>query len=417
MKKRNFILFLAGLFCFSLGIRLFHLSYPSTYVFDEVYHAYTARQIASVDKNVYDPWAKPSIEKVAYEWSHPPLGKLIMAVFVKIFGDNSFGWRLGSAIFGALCILMIALLSYQIIPSEKIALGAAFLLSMENMFLAQSRIAMLDIYVVFFLMLSTYFYIGYKKDTRQKSLLLCALFWGFAIATKWNSVFFLLCLGINEFLTHKNKFSPKSWWPLTQIVLLGLCIYVVSYTHMMSLGWTFTDVLKLQREMFLYHAHLTQTHDYQSTPIQWVFDIRPVWFFVDYSRDAEGVVANIYNIGNPIILVLGFLFILKDLLSGILFKEDSNRFLHIAYLSFLLPLLYSPRLMFFYHYMPSIIFLVLILAQKLFSNIKTPFFSFKNKGVLAVCTLAIVCFACLLPLTMGFFIDKSVVEYYPWTKH
>src|SRR5258708_29552828 len=59
--------------------------------------------------------------------------------------------------------------------------------------------------------------------------------------------------------------------------------------------------------MWWYHTNLKATHPYQSTPFDWIFDLRPVWLFVDYQKEK---VANIYTLENPMIAWFGLVSIL-----------------------------------------------------------------------------------------------------------
>lgn len=59
--------------------------YDSAY-FDEIYHPRTAwEHIRGIEP---------------YEISHPPLGKLIMGVGIRLFGMTPFGWRFMGTLFG-----------------------------------------------------------------------------------------------------------------------------------------------------------------------------------------------------------------------------------------------------------------------------------------------------------------------------
>ena len=61
-------------------------SYFNGMIFDEIYHARTAYE------NIHN--------LSVYEWTHPPLGKLIIALGILIFGMKPFGWRIMGALFG-----------------------------------------------------------------------------------------------------------------------------------------------------------------------------------------------------------------------------------------------------------------------------------------------------------------------------
>ena len=80
---------------FSLAIRFYRLEFPQSYYFDEVYFAFTAQEMAKGNKYAWQiPGADIEVPKdMAYEWTHPPLGKEITAIGILIFGDNTFGWR------------------------------------------------------------------------------------------------------------------------------------------------------------------------------------------------------------------------------------------------------------------------------------------------------------------------------------
>ena len=61
--------------------------------FDEIYHARTAYEMVH---HLY-----------CYENTHPPLGKIFIALGVSIFGMNPFGWRFMGTLFGVLMVPII----------------------------------------------------------------------------------------------------------------------------------------------------------------------------------------------------------------------------------------------------------------------------------------------------------------------
>jgi dolichyl-phosphate-mannose--protein O-mannosyl transferase len=58
----------------SLGLKFYRLGDPDSYMFDEVYFAFTAQEIAKGNSDSWEMGAKAP-EGFAFEWSHPPLGK------------------------------------------------------------------------------------------------------------------------------------------------------------------------------------------------------------------------------------------------------------------------------------------------------------------------------------------------------
>src|SRR5262249_7202411 len=84
---------------------------PPAYVFDEVYHAYTAGQYVAGNKDAYLWNTTAPRHDVAYMWNHPPLGVLLIAAGILAYGDQPFGWRIASAMFGAIGVGIAFLLT------------------------------------------------------------------------------------------------------------------------------------------------------------------------------------------------------------------------------------------------------------------------------------------------------------------
>jgi hypothetical protein len=85
MKRLYKINWLSVLLIFSLLLRLFRLSIPQRYIYDEVYHVVTVKAIAANNPDGYEWWHESPEPDTAYDWLHPPLAKLIQAVSQRRF--------------------------------------------------------------------------------------------------------------------------------------------------------------------------------------------------------------------------------------------------------------------------------------------------------------------------------------------
>ncbi|MEW6055103.1 MAG: phospholipid carrier-dependent glycosyltransferase [Bdellovibrionota bacterium] len=345
----------------ALGLKLFRLGEPKAYVFDEVYHGFTAQELVKGNVSTYDPWAKPP-EGMAYEWTHPPLGKILMSAAIKLTGDGFFGMRLSSAIFGTLVIALTFLIGIELLGSTRAALISIFLLSIEGLAFVQSRVAMIDSHFLAFGLLGLLFYIKWRKDRERKLFLsLAALALGLALATKWSAIYLFGLLGADIVLLWFNApRRPKvrtvlSWW----LVLFGIppIIYLISYSQFFSFGYNWAQFVELQRQMWWYHTNLDKTHSYQSVPWQWVLNLRPVWMYVN--RPSESQTANIYNLGNPVIFYFGLYAIYRLAKDFRATWKWEYGFMLGAYFILWLPWVFSPRIMFLYHYLPAVPWLCL----------------------------------------------------------
>jgi len=117
---KKFWILMSLIIAFGTISKLVNLSHPKDFYFDEVYHGYTATQHLRGNRDAYDPWAQPPKGR-ANEWTHPPLGKLVMALTMAFVGENSFGWRLSSVFMGGLLVLITSLLALELLGSKKVA--------------------------------------------------------------------------------------------------------------------------------------------------------------------------------------------------------------------------------------------------------------------------------------------------------
>ena len=161
--------------------------------FDEVYYARSAYEyVNGID---------------CYEWSHPPLGKLLMAIPILLFGYSPFTSRLMGNIVGILLIPVMYILTKKLFRNRKYAFLGAILMMFDTFHFVHTRTALVDGYQLLFILLSVLFmknYLDLKIDDsfRKKSinLFLSGLFIGCALATKWNAAYVAIGLAVVFFI-------------------------------------------------------------------------------------------------------------------------------------------------------------------------------------------------------------------------
>src|SRR5436309_2109462 len=77
---------------------LLGLSTPEKFVFDEFHYVPAARQML-----------QPVLPQPMLNPMHPPLTKQLIALSIRAFGDNAFGWRYPGVLFGALAVVAVYL--------------------------------------------------------------------------------------------------------------------------------------------------------------------------------------------------------------------------------------------------------------------------------------------------------------------
>ncbi len=171
---------------------------PPKYSYDEVYHAYTAAQYADGNADAWLWSTKAPIDGVAYEWTHPPLGKLIMTLGILLWGDTPLGWRFMSAVFGTLGLGAVYLLGLRLTGQRLVAIVAATLTLVDGLYFVESRTGVIDIFGTVFMVcafIAFYAFLTAPPARVRMPLLLLGLFMGLAIATKWNAVYPAVLLG------------------------------------------------------------------------------------------------------------------------------------------------------------------------------------------------------------------------------
>ena len=343
----------------------------STY-FDEIYHARTALE----HLRAIEP----------YEVSHPPLGKLIIALGLTIFGVNPFGWRFMGVLFGVLMLPVLWLLIRRLFGDDRIALCGTAIFAFDFMHFAQTRIATIDTYGVFFILLMYLFFWSWYENDRWRDLALAGVFFGLGAASKWTCLYAGAGLGVLWIIAWLFRFHDakgQSWqkrcaedfvlnvgFCLVWFVLVPALIYYLSYTPyglakgLAAPGMYFTrdylkTVLENQSFMFTYHAGLIAEHPYSSSWWQWLFDIRPILYYLEYG---EGTVASIGAFTNPLLSWAGLVSVVYLMVRAVRKRDRRAVFIVVGYLAQLVPWMLVTRLTFAYHYFAAVVFLVLALC-------------------------------------------------------
>jgi dolichyl-phosphate-mannose--protein O-mannosyl transferase len=412
----------------ALALYFWRLDVPNRYIYDEVYHAYTAAQLAAGNADAYVWYThvpeKDKALRVAYEWSHPAFAKLPMQVGVWLFGDTSLGWRFASAVFGGLGIGIMYALG-RMLFNRIIGIFGMALLLLDGMWFVQSRTSMNDVFLVCFLMLAYlafYFYLSTSTLKRWRFLWLTGVALGFALATKWSALYSFGLLGLVAGLREARLclFNPDPQVGRSNRVILGalatlagawlvvpFVIYLGSYVQFFTMGHTWAEWRELQWQMWWYHSNLKATHSWASRWWTWPLMIRPVWYHVDYQ---EQTIANIFTMGNPLIW---WMFLPAVVFAAWQWRDSRFRLvgLGLILLGFLgqwVPWVFSPRISFMYHMLPSVPFGCLAIAYALYQMRSQRLMAY---GYLAIVLISFVYF---YPHYSAWPISREYAEQHYW---
>jgi dolichyl-phosphate-mannose-protein mannosyltransferase len=404
-------------------MRFWHLGRPSTVVFDEVYYEHDAWSLlhhgVELDKNNHDQTAGFVV--------HPPVGKWMIAVGEAIFGHSAVGWRFSAAVVGSLAILMVARIGRRLFRSTLLGGAAGLLLTFDGLEYVQSRTAMLDIFLMFWVLAAFGCLVIDRDDGRRRVAarlaeiraatghgpwlgirpwrIACAVCLGLAIATKWNGVFWLpvfvlLMLfwdaGARRVAGARYAFDDAvgmdtlPW--LAVLVVVPLVVYVASwagwfasdgvhaYDHdryvRAGQSWLAHDLavfhgwLAYHREIYHFHATLDSPHPYLSRPAGWLLLIRPVAYFYasPHGCGAGACSQEVLGVGTP---ALWWASIPAFVFTGwrwVARRDWRAAAIAVTFLAGYLPWFYEDaqhRTMFLFYLLPSVPFMALMVAMTL----------------------------------------------------
>ena len=257
---------------------------PRALIFDEAYYVNAARIILGLHVPDGDHYAgsPPGLDP---NQEHPPLGKLLIALGMRLLGDTALGWRILPIVFGSLAILALYWLVRSAGGGRWLALGAAGLMAADNLSLVHGRIATLDVFVVVFMLAAVALYLHDRP-------VLAGVVLGVGCCTKLVAPYALLVLALLEAgrvllrtpgteLTRRHaaalRLAPlASCAAATMLVDLGV---LYGLDHFFS---TYRNPLVHTRAMLDYAARLTNPHGPEgiaSYPWQWLLNQEPINYY------------------------------------------------------------------------------------------------------------------------------------------
>ncbi len=293
--------------------------------------------------------------------AHPPLGKMMMAVGQWAFGLTPFGWRFAVAVVGTLSILMTARIARRMTRSTLLGCIAGLLLALDGLELVLSRTAILDIFVMFWVLAAFGLLVLDRDKTRARLAAAAAanpddtrgpklgIRWlrvaagvciGCAIASKWNGLWYLFAFGALAIcwdLGARRAAGFRDWivgglrselkWLPVWCLVVPAAVYTATWS-----GWFATDdgydrnlaasqgnhtfILstldswyQYQHWMLDFGLTLSAFQSYKSNPLGWLVLARPISFYwaTPSGCGSSSCASEVLAIGTPAIWWAGTL--------------------------------------------------------------------------------------------------------------
>ncbi len=382
--SRNLALWSVLVFAGSLALFLWGLGAARDVYFDETWYVPTARALINTGEMLHQ--------------EHPPLGKLLIACGMWIFGDNPLGWRAMSALFGSLTLVAALIWSFALLRDLGQALWASAITLCGSVVYVQARIAMLDIFLMAFCAFAlTFFTLSLRERQSPKKSFVYAMLMGaslgLASACKLSGLFLLLGILAVWLLVGLLKiwrvrfedpketdfFAPDAWGALTApkallaFALAPFLAYFLAYVPQMIHEGSILEFFVSQRRMIAIMTGTSATHPYSSLWFSWPAMTRPIWYLFHVEGaggagwSAQNPAQAVVALANPVVLYPGEAAILLSAWRWIVKREVGAMIVTVGFLSQYLPWAINPKgLEFFYYYFPALLCLGPALALAFF---------------------------------------------------
>lgn len=301
-----------GFGALGLVLRLWNLDSPRGKIFDEIYYATNAQSLL---QNGVEIDSKSGLAQFIV---HPPTGKWLIAIGIKLFGYNEFGWRFAAAIVGSISIVLMYFTAKKLFNNQLLSVLAASLISMDGLHLVHSRIALLDIFLLFFIQIAVLAFLHGKYWLSALSLAL-------ACSVKWSGLYVLIALAlyilVTDFRRHRylgadhpirDLLRKNLLFRFLQFGIFPVLIYFGSWFSWFASdkGWDrnfssnpLFSLWHYHSEILNFHTKLNDSHPYSANPWSWLIQGRPTSFFYKTPKNCGGTSCSqeILAIGTPIL--------------------------------------------------------------------------------------------------------------------
>jgi dolichyl-phosphate-mannose-protein mannosyltransferase len=263
-------------------LRLWRLGTPEEFLFDETYyakdawslleHGFTTGYVAEADQMILDGRTGDAIFQDSPSMIvHPEVGKWLIALGEWAFGMDPFGWRVSAAVVGTLLVLVLVRVVRRLTGSTTLGVTAGLLLTFDGLHFTLSRLALLDVFMSFFVLAAVAALVADRDRTRMRMArlvpsgwqagpsdwgplrglwlrpwrLVAGVMFGLAVATKWNALFPIAAFGLLVWAwdagARRSLGVRRAWLrsalvdaapAFVHLVVVALLVYVVSWS-----GW------------------------------------------------------------------------------------------------------------------------------------------------------------------------------------
>ncbi len=437
----------------SIALRFWGLGRFNELVFDEIYYAKFANNYLTHTK---------------FYNAHPPLSQYLIAIGIWI-GDllpigqdttntltgslrSTFSYRWMNALFGTLIIPVVGALAYQLTQRISYAFLATLFISLDGLFLVDSRYALNNVYLIFFGLLGQLLVSiasNIWDDRRLIIMIGAGISFGASIACKWNGLWFLFGMYIvlavaqiwklinpnfyqqnaDKSILNQTEVSPpeRFYQHLAKIHPFNIFITLV-IVPMITYGLLWIPHLiqnpepnfwEMQSSILTYHEKVgngTKIHPYCANWYTWPLLLRPLAYYFKQDPSTQ-LYYDVHAMGNPLLwwfALAAILIFVRSIFSQLIktpipelnmANTGVPLYIVINYAANLLPWVKVNRCLFIYHYMGAVLFAIMGLAWLVDEWLRSSSRFLRRLGLSIIFSIA-GAFVFWLPIYLGLPLDK-----------
>jgi dolichyl-phosphate-mannose--protein O-mannosyl transferase len=202
---------------------------------------------------------------------HPPLGKLLIAVGMMLFGYNSVGWRFIPLIFGLQTIVLSYWLGRLAFDRPRVGWITAAFVAADGFFISYSRSGLFDGMMLTTILWAMVMAFG---ATSWRGVLASGFFIGLAMSIKWIGI--VTVLPAATVLLVRRRVSIFSLLAFAIVPVIHILVWMGA-RELTGIPSSFAETWKGMVELFHHHLGLGKFHnDLSSSWWQWPYEGHPV---------------------------------------------------------------------------------------------------------------------------------------------
>jgi dolichyl-phosphate-mannose-protein mannosyltransferase len=436
-------------FTISIALRFWGLERFNELIFDEVYYA---------------KFANNYLTNTKFYNAHPPLSQYLIAIGIWI-GDilpigqdqtnsltgslhSTFSYRWMNAVFGSLIPPVVAALAYQLTHRLSYTFLAALFISLDGLFLIDSRYALNNVFLIFFGLLGQLLVLMAGNVWSDRRLLLmvgAGISFGASAACKWNGLWFLFGMYVLLAIAQIWKLITPDIYPqntdrspidrlakihpfntfITLVIIPALTYRLLWIPHLLQNPRP--DFWQMQWSILTYHEQIgngTKIHPYCADWYTWPLLLRPLAYY--FKEDtANRVFYDVHAMGNPLLwwFALAGLFSLLGFVCKYTIKNPIRElniatigvplYILVNYAANLLPWVRVTRCVFIYHYMGAVLFATMGLAWLVDGWLRSSSSWLRGLGATIIFSIG-AAFVFWLPIYLGLPLDRVGLSLRIW---